>query len=61
MWSFEMVAAMLAVGAAAGVIAGMFGVGGGTILVPLVLWICRCRVRKTFNTPSISPSARHLP
>ena len=32
MWSFEMVAAMLAVGAAAGVIAGMFGVGGGTIL-----------------------------
>ena len=29
-----MVAAMLAVGAVAGVIAGMFGVGGGTILVP---------------------------
>ena len=57
MWSFEMVAAMLAVGAVAGVIAGMFGVGGGTILVPLVLWI----VRKTFNTPSISPSARRSP
>ena len=49
MWSFEMVAAMLAVGAAAGVIAGMFGVGGGTILVPLVLWILQMQGEENFQ------------
>ena len=49
MWSFEMVAAMLAVGAAAGVIAGMFGVGGGTILVPLVLWILQMQGVENFQ------------
>ena len=49
MWSFEMVAAMLAVGAVAGVIAGMFGVGGGTILVPLVLWILQMQGAENFQ------------
>ncbi|WP_049257337.1 sulfite exporter TauE/SafE family protein [Neisseria bacilliformis] len=39
MWTFETVAVMLAAGSLAGVVAGMFGVGGGTILVPLVLWV----------------------
>lgn len=38
MWTWEMVALLLAVGAFAGVIAGLFGVGGGMILVPVVLW-----------------------
>ena len=54
MWSFEMVAAMLAVGAAAGVIEGMFGVGGGTILVPLVLWILQMQGAENFQ------SAQHI-
>ena len=49
MWSFEMVAAMLAIGAVAGVIAGMFGVGGGTILVPLVLWILQMQGAENFQ------------
>ncbi|MDO4878839.1 MAG: sulfite exporter TauE/SafE family protein [Neisseria sp.] len=39
MWSVSTVLIMLATGSLAGIIAGMFGVGGGTVLVPLVLWI----------------------
>lgn len=39
MWSVELVLLMLAVGLFAGVIAGLFGVGGGLILVPVVLWV----------------------
>ncbi|EKY04436.1 hypothetical protein HMPREF9120_02232 [Neisseria sp. oral taxon 020 str. F0370] len=39
MWTPETIIILLAVGSLAGIIAGMFGVGGGTILVPLVLWI----------------------
>lgn len=38
MWSWDMMALLLLVGAFAGVIAGLFGVGGGMILVPVVLW-----------------------
>ena len=38
MWNWEMVVLLLAVGALAGIIAGLFGVGGGMILVPVVLW-----------------------
>ena len=39
MWTPETILILMAVGSLAGIIAGMFGVGGGTILVPLVLWI----------------------
>lgn len=39
MWNIEMVLLLLAVGLFAGVIAGLFGVGGGLILVPVVLWV----------------------
>lgn len=33
-----LVAAMVAAGALAGVIAGLFGVGGGTVIVPVLFW-----------------------
>ena len=38
MWSLDIILALLAVGSAAGFIAGLFGVGGGTLIVPVVLW-----------------------
>lgn len=38
MWSWDIIFALLAVGSAAGFIAGLFGVGGGTLIVPVVLW-----------------------
>ena len=41
MWSWDIILALLAVGSAAGFIAGLFGVGGGTLIVPVVLWALR--------------------
>lgn len=41
MWTVETVLLMLAAGAASGFIAGLFGVGGGMILVPVMLWLFR--------------------
>lgn len=38
MWTWDIILALLAVGSAAGFIAGLFGVGGGTLVVPVVLW-----------------------
>lgn len=38
MWSWEVVLPLMAVGAFAGFIAGLLGIGGGMIVVPIVLW-----------------------
>jgi uncharacterized protein len=37
--SIETILILLAVGAAAGTLAGMFGVGGGIIIVPSLIWV----------------------
>ncbi|WP_373740835.1 sulfite exporter TauE/SafE family protein [Neisseria sp.] len=39
MWNLEIILSMLAAGALSGFIAGLFGVGGGMILVPVMLWV----------------------
>ena len=54
MWTWDIILALLAVGSAAGFIAGLFGVGGGTLIVPVVLW--------TLQLQGISshPYAQHL-
>lgn len=39
MWTSEILIATAAVGALAGFLAGLFGVGGGTLVVPAVLWL----------------------
>lgn len=38
MWSFNIVLTLLAVGSISGFIAGLLGIGGGTVIVPIVLW-----------------------
>ena len=39
MWQLDIIVTMLAVGALSGLVAGLFGVGGGLVLVPAMLWI----------------------
>ena len=38
MWSMEVLLPLAAVGAAAGFLAGLLGIGGGAVTVPIVLW-----------------------
>ena len=42
MWSWDIILALLAVGSAAGFIAGLFGVGGGTLFL-LSYGRCNCK------------------
>ena len=39
MWSMEVLLPLMAVGAFAGFIAGLLGIGGGMVVVPIVLWL----------------------
>lgn len=38
MWTMEVILPLMAVGAFAGFIAGLLGIGGGMVVVPIVLW-----------------------
>ena len=38
MWQLETVVSLLAAGSIAGFVAGLLGVGGGLLIVPVVLW-----------------------
>ena len=39
MWNIEIILIMLAVGSFTGFVAGLLGIGGGMIIVPVVLWV----------------------
>ena len=39
MWSMEVLLPLASVGAIAGFLAGLLGIGGGMIIVPIVLWV----------------------
>lgn len=39
MWSVEILLPLLAVGALAGFLSGLLGIGGGMVVVPVVLWV----------------------
>lgn len=41
MWQWEMLAALAAVGCAAGLIAGLLGIGGGLLIVPIVVYLLK--------------------
>ena len=43
MWNIEMILVMLAVGSFAGFVAGLLGIGGGMIIVPVVLWVLQMK------------------
>ena len=39
MWDIQLIAAVLAVSAGAGFLAGLLGIGGGMVMVPVTLWV----------------------
>ena len=39
MWQPDIIFALFLVGAFAGLMSGLFGIGGGMIVVPIVLWL----------------------
>lgn len=53
MWTIEIIASVLAVSAVAGLLAGLLGIGGGLILVPIVLWVLHLQGIET-------PYAQHI-
>jgi uncharacterized protein len=46
--------ALLAVGAIGGLLAGLFGVGGGIVMVPLLLWLTRMDQRQAAATSLVA-------
>ncbi|MFN3707559.1 sulfite exporter TauE/SafE family protein [Microcella sp.] len=49
-----MILALLAVGAIGGLLAGLFGVGGGIVMVPLLLWLTRMDQRHAAATSLVA-------
>lgn len=49
-----MILALLAVGAIGGFLSGMFGVGGGIVMVPLLLWLARMDQRQAAATSLVA-------
>lgn len=39
MWTWETLLLLACVGASAGFLAGLFGIGGGTVIVPIMVWL----------------------
>ena len=56
MWTWDIILALLAVGSATGFIAGLFGVGGGTLVVPVVLWTLQLQ---GISSHPYRPTSRH--
>ena len=45
-----MIALYLAIGVVAGVLSGLFGIGGGVVIVPLLIWLAKMAPRPAVGT-----------